>query len=207
MRHIKAAASTHGTNGRVERMVGVNWDVTRTRTLEAELRTLATTDPLTGALNRRSFTEQAAAELARAHRYGTPLSMLSLDIDYFKNINDSYGHQAGDEVLKALVKTCHATLRGTDIFARMGGEEFSAILPETPLEDAWISAERLRVAVEECSVPAREEVVNFTVSVGLSEIRGNEDDLDRLMRQTDRALYRAKEAGRNRVEVDGSNFS
>lgn len=202
IRHIKAAALVEFADGKAKRMTGVNLDVTQTRKLEEELRTLATTDPLTGAYNRRRFIERAEAEIARGKRYESPVSMLTLDIDHFKKINDTHGHPVGDEVLKALVDICQHTLRTTDIFARMGGEEFSAILPETDIEDAGKTAERLRRAVERSKVITDGGTITYTISIGLSQAHDNEESLPDLMRRADDALYRAKESGRNRVEVE-----
>lgn len=202
IRHIKAAAITQFSEGKAIRMIGVNQDVTRTRTMEQELRRLATTDELTGANNRRHFMSRAEEEIARANRYGTPVTILTLDIDLFKRVNDTYGHPVGDKVLIKLVKVCLETLRITDIFARMGGEEFSAILPETDIDNAAISAERVRQAIQRTSVPIDNGKVVFTVSLGISQLRNRDDTLDSLMRRADKALYRAKALGRNRVEVE-----
>lgn len=200
VRHIKAAALIQYEKNEIKSLTGVNWDETTTRQLEEDLRRLATTDSLTGAHNRRHFMERAKAEIARSERYGSPLSMLSIDIDHFKNVNDTYGHLVGDEVLKALVKTCKDTLRITDIFARMGGEEFSAVLPETSIKAAVKSAERLRETISKNSVKVDKHVISYTVSIGVSQITGPKDTLEELMRRTDGALYRAKDLGRNRVE-------
>lgn len=202
VRYIKMdALMISGDDGLVERITGVNQDITETRKLEEKLRRLATTDSLTGANNRRYFTERGAEEFARSKRYETPTTMLTLDIDLFKRINDTYGHPVGDEVLKSLVTVCRATLRTTDVFARMGGEEFSALLPETDLEDARKTAERLRKAVEASRVMAEDEVIHYTISLGVSELREDDRSLEDLMQRADRALYAAKDAGRNRVEI------
>ncbi|CCH48615.1 putative Diguanylate cyclase [Pseudodesulfovibrio piezophilus C1TLV30] len=202
IRHVKAAALVKTQSGMSKRMIGVNWDVTTKRRLEEKLRHIATTDSLTGANNRRSFMERAHEEIARSKRYGTPLALLSLDIDLFKRVNDTYGHPVGDMVLRSLVKVCRETLRETDIFSRMGGEEFSAILPETDLDSARATAERLREAVEADMVHAGADTVRYTISIGVSILQGEKDLLDRLMRRADKALYRAKEFGRNRVEEE-----
>ncbi|QJB56930.1 diguanylate cyclase [Pseudodesulfovibrio sp. zrk46] len=201
IRHIKAAALLRTEDGGHRFMTGVNWDETPTRQLEDDLRRMATTDPLTGANNRRSFMDRAGAEIARSHRYGSPVTMLTLDIDNFKDINDTYGHPAGDEVLKALVRTSLDTLRITDVFARMGGEEFSAILPETDMEAAKLSAERLRETLASTEVQVDDQIISYTVSIGISQIQDDNDTLSELMRRTDTALYRAKDLGRNRVEI------
>ena len=200
IRHIKAAALIDFSKGKAVRMTGVNWDVTKKRLLEENLRNLATTDPLTGASNRRHFMTRGAEEFTRSKRYGTPTTMITLDIDHFKKINDTYGHPVGDEVLKALVAICKDTVRTTDIFARMGGEEFTAILPETDLEDGIKTAERLRVAVEESRVAVDDGTIQYTVSLGVSQLHNDDVSMEDLMRRADSALYLAKDSGRNRVE-------
>ena len=132
IRHIKAAALVQHEDGEAKRLTGVNWDVTKRRRMEQELRDLASTDPLTGANNRRHFMERIHEETERSFRHSSPMSILTLDIDLFKDVNDTYGHPVGDIVLKELVAICQKTLRITDIFSRMGGEEFSAILRFPP---------------------------------------------------------------------------
>jgi diguanylate cyclase (GGDEF)-like protein len=159
----------------------------------------AHTDVLTGLSNRRRFFEMAEAELTRARRYGTALSLLMLDIDHFKTVNDMHGHRAGDRVLQQLARTCREVLRAVDIVGRVGGEEFAILLPETALPGAVEVAERLLVAVARASV-ARDEGVplRITVSIGVATLqpKGN---LDTVMSQSDTALYQAKHDGRNRV--------
>lgn len=201
IRNIRAAALIgYDDEGNAKRMTGVNFDVTRERTLEEDLRRLATTDPLTGASNRRHFMDRAAEEFDRGRRYHTPVTLLSLDIDHFKKINDTYGHMVGDEVLKALVITCKETLRTTDIFARMGGEEFSAVLPQTDIDAGIRTGERLRKAVKSLCLPSEDGDVCYTISIGLSEVSENDLSIEDTMRRADEALYKAKETGRDRVE-------
>jgi len=168
---------------------------------EAELRlqALATTDPLTGAFNRHRFEEQAAIELARVRRYGKPLSLIMLDGDHFRQINDDYGHDAGDAVLQAIVDACRGALRQSDIVGRMDGEAFAILLPETTMDGAWETAERVRARVAAHRVPHGDEMVSFTVSLGVATSDGNDWHLGRLMASADRALHAAKAAGRNRV--------
>ena len=150
--------------------------------------------------NRRHFMERAEQELSRAHRYGSPLSMLMLDIDHFKLINDRYGHKVGDTVLKAVADLSHATLRDVDILGRLGGEEFAVLLPETDQPAALDAAERLRETIANARIPlAGGEPVSFSVSIGVSSMGSVEDNIDALLNRADKALYEAKDGGRNRV--------
>eukprot|EP00828_Plagiopyla_frontata_P009338 TRINITY_DN14801_c0_g2_i2.p2 TRINITY_DN14801_c0_g2~~TRINITY_DN14801_c0_g2_i2.p2 ORF type:complete len:298 (+),score=118.44 TRINITY_DN14801_c0_g2_i2:86-979(+) len=176
-------------------------DVTERVRLERELERMATTDALTGADNRHRFFQRAGEELTRSLRYGHPLCVLMLDIDHFKHINDSYGHQSGDAVLKALVVLSLNTLRETDVFGRMGGEEFAAILTETDLKAGLLVAERLRESLQKCTVrDVGGHEIHFTVSIGVVERRETDADMEAIIRRADEALYRAKHMGRNCVE-------
>lgn len=164
------------------------------------LEELASIDPLTGASNRRHFLAQAQIEITRARRLGLALSVIMLDIDFFKTINDRHGHQAGDKVLVALAATIHATLRGGDIFARLGGEEFIVMLPGQDLSDALQMAERLRLLIAQTEVPGCP--ARITVSAGVAGLVTEMDEgIDGLLRRADRALYQAKDQGRNQVCV------
>ncbi len=131
----------------------------------------------------------------------TPISMIMMDIDNFKNINDTYGHDVGDEVLKALVKSSGSVLRDSDIFSRMGGEEFAAILIETDINEAKVIAERLRELLENLCVKSKNEKIRFTVSLGLTQMQPHEDSLEKILKRADMALYRAKDKGRNKVII------
>jgi len=173
--------------------------VTQRIRLEQDMKRLATTDALTGANNRHQFFSQAAREVARAKRYDNPLSVIMLDIDYFKSINDTYGHHAGDMVLKAFADTARTALRTSDIFGRLGGEEFAAILPQTGLEEGLEVAERLRAAFAALAVRVDEATIPFTVSLGVTQVRATDKDVEELLNRADEALYRAKRMGRNRV--------
>ncbi|OPZ22079.1 MAG: putative diguanylate cyclase YdaM [candidate division BRC1 bacterium ADurb.BinA364] len=176
-------------------------DITGRKSMEEELRRLATTDPLTGACNRRHFIKTAEEELSRARRYRRPCSMLMLDIDHFKKINDTFGHDAGDRALKALTAACLAALRNTDHFGRLGGEEFAALLPETTGRAALDVAERLRLALANIRVDSDSGTIQYTVSIGATELREGEDALEDMLKRADEALYEAKNTGRNRVAV------
>ncbi|MGY3412851.1 diguanylate cyclase (GGDEF)-like protein [Bradyrhizobium sp. GM5.1] len=166
------------------------------------LERLAATDPLTGAGNRRHFIEHISAEIARAKRSGAPLSLLSIDLDHFKDINDSRGHSVGDEVLRAFVRTCLEAIRPYDSVARVGGEEFMVLLPRATLDTACAVAERLRSTIERTAFDVgAHPSVGVTISVGVSEFGADGDTLDEFLTVADHRLYRAKSGGRNRVIV------
>ncbi len=189
-RHLEAVVE--------ERTRHLNQEIARREELEDELRQLAKTDALTGAANRRHFLELCDKELQRAKRYGRPMALLMMDIDHFKRINDTHGHAFGDQVLKRLVETCQADLRGHDVLGRLGGEEFAVVLPECTLEAAEIVAERLRRTLAAVVVPATGARVDFTVSIGVVDW-APERSLEATLELADKAMYAAKSAGRNRV--------
>jgi diguanylate cyclase (GGDEF)-like protein len=166
-----------------------------------ELQELAYYDPLTGLPNRRFFFEHASLIFEEVKRYEKPLSLLVMDIDYFKEINDTYGHDVGDLVLKTFAGLLRGIVRQSDICARFGGEEFVVLLPNTDLEGARVLAERIRTAVAKNPVEYDSIVIIFTVSIGASQYRKGMQSIDELIKEADIALYRAKEGGRNRVEV------
>lgn len=157
---------------------------------------LATTDPLTGCMNRRHFTERADDLLALAGRYRSPVSLIVIDLDRFKWVNDTYGHPAGDEVLRLTGLACREHVRATDLLARMGGEEFALLMPHTGAEGAAQLADRLREAIRGIVARVDGAVVQVTASLGLAELRPGED-FDKLYARADAALYAAKERGRN----------
>jgi len=165
----------------------------------AELSRAAATDPLTGALNRRSFTDRALAELARAARYDRTTALLIVDADHFKAVNDAHGHGIGDDVLTALSSTLQFALRPSDVFGRIGGEEFAILLPETDLQGALLAAERLRSAAAAVRVSTPTGEVGFTVSIGVADIAPGDIGLKPALDRADAALYQAKAAGRDRV--------
>ncbi len=175
-------------------------DVTERIRMEKDMKHMATTDALTGASNRHQFFQLSSQELKRSQRYGHDLCVLMLDIDYFKSINDSYGHQTGDVVLRALTVLAKTTLRETDLFGRLGGEEFAAILPETDMEAGLLVAERLRVELAKLTVQAKDNDVTFTVSIGVALASEKDVAIEDAINRADEALYKAKRTGRNRVE-------
>ncbi|NZA25420.1 GGDEF domain-containing protein [Luteimonas sp. SJ-92] len=167
-----------------------------------EVYQLATHDALTNLHNRRHFVELADKEIARALRHGRPLTLGIVDIDLFKEVNDRHGHIAGDGVLREIGAVLRQHLRGGDIAARVGGEEFAILLPECALEPAARFAERLRAAVASTRFEPGGEARRITVSTGLAQLRPDRDSFSLLMRAADAALYRAKDGGRNRVELE-----
>jgi len=166
-----------------------------------ELQELAYYDPLTGLPNRRFFFEHASLIFEEVKRHEKPLSLLAMDIDHFKKINDTYGHDVGDVVLKTFAGLLRGMVRQSDICARLGGEEFVVLLPNTDLEGAKVLAERIRTAVAKNPVEHDSTVIVFTVSIGVSQYRKGMQNIYELIKEADIALYRAKEGGRNRVEV------
>ena len=168
---------------------------------------LAFTDPLTGLYNRRMFLEIAKKKLNEAKRYSEPLSIIMLDIDHFKRINDTYGHDIGDVALKFLASILKNNVRASDIIARWGGEEFIILLPKTELKQAYKVAEKIRRIVEMSTIELPDgERLRFTISLGVSSFAGYED-LEELIKQADIALYEAKRKGRNRTEIYRANLS
>jgi len=167
--------------------------------LIAEAMHLSTVDALTGAYSRRALNELSERALAEARRHRRPLSVLMIDLDHFKRINDTYGHDAGDAVLIELVRRIRHTLRAEDFVGRMGGEEFVAVLPGTPEEEARQVSERLRTVMARDTFIHGGEEIPFTVSVGVAERDAGEAEFEVLLKRADDAMYAAKRAGRNRV--------
>ena len=184
-------------DGQVVELIGVTRDISERKVFEAELRNLAVTDTLTGVWNRRHGTELLSADLS-ARRPGHALSLLMLDIDHFKAINDTFGHQAGDHVLIEVASRLRRSLRGNDMVARWGGEEFVVLLRDCALPDALRLAEDIRAAIGEVPFGA---LGSLTVSVGAAQV-GADEDLTSWLGRADQALYRAKRAGRNEVVAD-----
>jgi diguanylate cyclase (GGDEF)-like protein len=180
-------------------------EIARRQELELELSRLATRDPLTGALNRRAITDGLQRALALSERYGHPVSIVGIDLDHFKRINDNYGHAGGDAVLKAAVELLsHGLREDVDLVGRLGGEEFIAILPHTGLVAAAAVAERVRAGLAATVVDHEGQPIRFSGSFGVAAWDGRET-LDRLMSRADTALYKAKASGRNVVAVDEGN--
>lgn len=174
-------------------------DITQRKLLEEELRHLAQEDLLTGLLNRRSFMEQTEREIHRLIRHGGSLALVMVDLDRFKKINDRYGHQAGDYVLEVFGRLCKEIMRTSDLGGRLGGEEFGFLLPETEAVRARIFAERLRESLAGYEFIYQDRKIEISLSGGVAQWEGKEDNLENLIRRADQKLYQAKEEGRNRI--------
>jgi len=156
-------------------------------------------DSLSGALSRGYVTELGRHDLALALRYGHPLSVAILDIDWFKRVNDTHGHAVGDQALCALVRTCSSGLRASDYIGRIGGEEFVCVMPEAGPEEALTCAERIRKDIAALSLPTASGPLRFTVSIGIATLGERRRDWDALLQAADAAMYDAKKTGRNRT--------
>ncbi len=177
-------------------------DHTQVKHLLEQLEVLATLDDLTRVFNRRHFKELAAKEVYRFQRYGGALSLIVLDLDHFKRVNDTHGHLAGDAALRTVAQTCRAVLRQSDILGRFGGEEFVILLPGTDQAAAVVLAQKLRVALEQQRIEHEDRTFVVTASFGVAGVTSPEDaSLAELFRRADQAVYEAKENGRNRVCV------
>lgn len=194
-RHIRIHCTTMPNGGRMLTYVDVS-DLVRTA---KQLEILATTDPLTNLFNRRHFLAVLEAEWSRSRRYQRSLSVLILDIDRFKAVNDQFGHAVGDEALKAVARVCMTGKRKSDVVGRIGGEEFAMLLPETTLSRAKMVGERIRRGVDSISLREGDRLIPLSLSIGVAEAATHMPDVNAFMRAADTALYRAKSEGRNRV--------
>ncbi len=164
-----------------------------------ELKELSITDSLTGIYNRRHFFDTAKRLLSIAKREDTKISLIMIDIDYFKHVNDAYGHQFGDVVLIKVAHEIRNVIRDSDILARVGGEEFAALLHSSSLSDAKVIAEKMRVSIEKALFLYKDVKVDVAVSIGVAELSQSNDSVEKLYKAADEKLYEAKESGRNRV--------
>ena len=192
--------------GEVEQVCLVIYDVTDEavsrlgmQTLNSQLERISRVDGLTGLYNRRFWEEQFVMEFKRDKRSESPSTLIMLDIDHFKKVNDTYGHPAGDEVIKTLAGILKKATRETDIAGRYGGEEFAIILPDTPVANVEFVSERIRRLVEKCTVVYDEIDISFTISIGIAGFKQTYRDSTQWLDTADKALYKAKESGRNRV--------
>jgi diguanylate cyclase len=172
-------------------------DVTELATYEQKLVEMNTKDALTGIFNRRFMESRLKEECERQRRYSRPLSLIMMDIDFFKKVNDTYGHQAGDLILKSVAAKAAAVIRKTDFIARYGGEEFCCLLPETTADAAETVAEHIRIHIEELENSFENNSIKVTISLGISGFI-TEDTPETLLKRADDALYQAKHTGRNR---------
>ena len=181
-------------------LIGIDRDINDRKLLEEELRLQATTDGLTGIFNRRHFLMRAEEELQRMRRYGGSCALLMVDIDHFKEVNDNFGHDSGDVVLKLVANLCREAMRATDILGRVGGEEFAILLLEASVQDAVLVANRLRQSIQDTVFRTdNQHLIRLQASIGLAEHFTTIESLNELMVRADKALYRAKNEGRNRV--------
>ncbi len=189
-------------NGGRSGFIVVTRDLTRKKREEDDLRDAATKDFLTGLHNRRAFEDMARQELQRWQRGREPLSLLMIDADHFKRVNDTHGHGTGDDVLRALARAVKDQVRDLDTVARIGGEEFVVLLPSTDAVGGRAAAERIRTTIEGLRVPASDgSMIRFTVSVGIAEATRDAASIELLLQRADDALYEAKRRGRNRSVV------
>jgi len=183
-------------------VLGLARDITERKLLQARLEYQASTDPLTALNNRRHFLLKADQELLRFQRYGAGFAMLMLDLDHFKSVNDTYGHQTGDALLREFSRQMRVAFRHSDVLGRIGGEEFCVLLLESSLHRGIEIAERLRQQVEKTPLQFNNITVPYTVSIGVTTTSVNDSGLDSVMRRADAALYRAKRNGRNQVNYE-----
>lgn len=200
LRHYISTKIPYQLEGGIPALIGFSTDVTELYALKEEFKKQANTDSLTELYNRRYFTEHAEREFYRAKRHLRIVSLISIDIDHFKHINDGYGHPAGDKVLISVAKCLLPCIRQEDILARIGGEEFSILLPETTLKSAKVVAERIRLNQSNLSIEGEwKGEITLTVSIGVTCIRFEDDTFDDFFTRADKALYQAKALGRNQV--------
>jgi len=187
-------------DGELAYYAAIERDLTEYKRLQSHLENMANTDSLTGLSNRQSFMHRAEKEFVRARRYARPLSAVMIDVDHFKNINDRYGHAVGDIVLRQVGAICQNGLRGSDLLGRIGGEEFVALLPDTPLENAIYVAERMREYLEKTPVDAEKLAISITASFGVASLVDADHNFNSILERADVAMYHAKHDGRNKVK-------
>jgi diguanylate cyclase (GGDEF)-like protein len=191
------------------KVICVTTEITERIELYQKIQSLSIMDPTLNCFNRRNFLELAEQEIARASRYHHPLSLMILDVDHFKEINDSSGHLYGDQVLKQIVDVFTKTIRKTDILGRYGGDEFVILFPETSMRGAIEIAERLRQKVEQITMTEKNETMKITISGGLACLEpmgANHMKLKDIMDEADKALYQAKAEGRNRIHTNCQGY-
>lgn len=201
---VAIQATAFSTTGGFQYTRAMVFDLTERKQIENLLVQQSMTDPLTGLGNRRFLETQAEREIARSRRSGLPLSLIAIDLDFFKRVNDTYGHDVGDQVLQAFADTAKNQLRDGDVLCRIGGEEFTVLLPETSAEEAQVIAERLRKTIETTPVDIGSDAIegwllSYSASLGVTRVDSDELSLKPAIKRADARLYQAKESGRNRV--------
>lgn len=203
--HVMIQGSAYTRNGRFVHSRATVFDLTERKQLEEKLRAQAMTDPLTGVFNRRYLQAQATIEIARARRQNHPIALITIDIDHFKHINDEYGHDVGDEILKNFTQIVSDLLRQEDLLCRVGGEEFAVLLPNTAIEQAQQVAERIRASIEEATTTVEyegtQQALKITASLGVTSVLAEEKSLKPALKRADIGLYEAKENGRNQIII------
>ena len=187
--------------GQLAYFAAIERDLTEHKMLQQRLEILASTDALTGLPNRQAIMGKAKTEFSRARRYERPLSLVMIDVDHFKSINDTYGHAAGDHVLTNVGHILGDSLRESDILARIGGEEFVLLLPDTPKANAEHVAERMREQLANSTIKYQNIEISITASFGVAAITAEDDTLEQMLGRADLAMYEAKNNGRNQVKT------
>lgn len=187
------------SSNKITDVIVVVIDITMRKKLEEELTKRATTDFLTGLDNRLAFMQKAEEEFKRAARYKSNFALLMIDVDKFKEVNDTYGHIVGDRVLKNVAQVCKKALRESDIIGRIGGEEFAVLLLESNLNTALVAAQRIREKVQDLVIESDEEKIQVTISIGIGIMENGDRSFDEVFKRADDALYEAKRTGRNRI--------
>jgi len=188
-------------NNEINSVIWLPININKRKDLEDQLKDFSESDTLTGAFNRKYFLQMFEKEFSIAKRYKSKLSVLHIDIDNFKEINDTYGRDGGDAVLKRFVIFCEATFRDSDLFARYGGGAFVVMLSNTPSLGAAIIAERIRAHAEELRITFKKETIQFTISIGISLVQDTDKNSSAVLTRADSALYQAKKKGRNKIEI------
>ncbi len=198
---MSSAAAFSDENGNISGVVAIWHDVTERERLHQELQHLAITDSLTGQYNRRGFFQMGEVEIDQFHRYYRPLSVIIIDLDHFKAINDTHGHSVGDQVLRTFAERCCREIRHVDLYGRLGGDEFAILLPETDIFEAAEIARRILQSISGTPISSSNGPIQVTVSIGVAMALKNTIRLEDLLRRADEALYTAKQKGRGRVEI------
>ena len=189
-------------SGALAYYAAIERDLTEHKKLQFALENMARTDGLTGLANHQAFMERAKGEFSRARRYSRSLSVVMIDIDHFKSINDQYGHAVGDEVLRQISRQCQSKLRDSDFLGRLGGEEFALLLPDTSRDSAHHVAERMREQLNETPIILdKETTLNITASFGVAALKEDDADFNAMLHRADTAMYQAKHSGRNQVKT------